>query len=74
MICPGCASVLCRVEYEGVYIEACPDCKGEWVEGNRLRCIESQREVDVAQKLASGAAPRPQRRDSLVLTQVRKGR
>ena len=39
--------MLCRVEYEGANIHTCPDCKGEWVGGDRLRAIERRREVAV---------------------------
>lgn len=42
MKCPSCKMILCRIDYEGVPICTCPECKGEFVDLNRLRLIESR--------------------------------
>jgi Zn-finger nucleic acid-binding protein len=39
MNCPRCRSVLASVDFEGVTIEACPDCKGEWLFAGELESI-----------------------------------
>lgn len=45
MKCPRCKTILCRIQYEGVPICTCPDCKGEFVDTNRLRVIEKRQGV-----------------------------
>jgi len=55
MKCPACQSGLGRIKYEGVDIETCPDCRGVWLEGSRLRCIERRREVIVDEDAAGRA-------------------
>jgi len=39
MKCPRCDCVLCTVDYEGVRVETCPECKGEWLDAGELRPI-----------------------------------
>jgi len=37
--CPRDGDVLCNIEYEGVEIETCPTCKGEWLDSDELKKI-----------------------------------
>ena len=37
MKCPRCASILYPVEYDGVQIQVCSACKGEWLASGELR-------------------------------------
>jgi Zn-finger nucleic acid-binding protein len=39
MKCPRCGSVLSAKEYDGVEIEACPGCRGEWLFAGELQKI-----------------------------------
>jgi Zn-finger nucleic acid-binding protein len=39
MQCPRCGEQLCAVDYEGVEVETCPGCKGEWLDAEELKKI-----------------------------------
>lgn len=39
MHCPRCNSILCTVEDNGVHVEVCPDCKGEWLHAGELATL-----------------------------------
>ena len=39
MRCPRCRSMLRVVEYDGVQIEVCSDCRGEWLHAEELEKI-----------------------------------
>ena len=45
MRCPHCRSTLRPLQYEGIEIETCPSCKGEWVDAKELGHIVRTREV-----------------------------
>jgi len=45
MKCPKCGSSLKPITYEGIRIEACPNCNGEWLDGDELRHVNWAREV-----------------------------
>jgi Zn-finger nucleic acid-binding protein len=54
MKCPRCSSVLCQIEYDGVNIEVCPDCKGEWLFSGELeKIVEHHDEVFTPEEIAS---------------------
>ncbi|PYK65735.1 MAG: hypothetical protein DME21_00290 [Verrucomicrobia bacterium] len=54
MKCPRCGSILCTVEYDGVMIEVCPDCKGEWLHAGELqKIVEHHDEVFTQEEIAS---------------------
>jgi Zn-finger nucleic acid-binding protein len=54
MKCPRCSSVLSPVEYDGVKIEVCPGCKGEWLYAGELqKIIEYHDEVFTSEEIAS---------------------
>jgi Zn-finger nucleic acid-binding protein len=57
MKCPRCDAVLGSVEYDGVKIEVCPDCEGEWLYAGELeKIIEHHDEVFTPAEIASLAA------------------
>ncbi len=39
MKCPKCETTLSAIVYEGVDIETCPGCEGEWLDGGELKRI-----------------------------------
>ena len=54
MKCPRCSSLLSTVEYDGVQIEVCPDCKGEWLHAGELqKIVEHHNEVFTPEEIAS---------------------
>jgi uncharacterized protein len=54
MKCPRCDSLLVAMEYDGVEVESCPGCKGEWLEAGELeKIVEHHDEVFTAEELAS---------------------
>jgi Zn-finger nucleic acid-binding protein len=54
MKCPRCNSTLSVVEDDGVKINVCPDCKGEWLPaGDLLKIVEHHNEVFTADEIAS---------------------
>lgn len=54
MKCPRCNSILQSVEYDGQTVEACPDCKGEWLAAGELQIIaEHHDEVFTPEEIAS---------------------
>ena len=44
MKCPRCSAVLQAVEYDGVTVQFCPDCKGEWLAAGELQTIAENHE------------------------------
>jgi Zn-finger nucleic acid-binding protein len=58
MQCPGCHATLRTVDYEGIKIESCPACEGEWLDAGELKHIAQAREVrfDEAERRAVAAA------------------
>ena len=59
MKCPNCQEMLCTVSYEGVEIETCPACKGEWLDagelGNIIRLREKRFNEQERQAIAKSA-------------------
>jgi Zn-finger nucleic acid-binding protein len=54
MKCPRCNSLLTSVEYDGVQIEVCGDCKGEWLHPGELqKIVRHHDEVFSVEELAS---------------------
>jgi Zn-finger nucleic acid-binding protein len=54
MKCPRCKTVLSEIKYEGVTIEVCPDCKGEWLFAGELeRIVEHHDKVFTPEEIAS---------------------
>jgi Zn-finger nucleic acid-binding protein len=54
MKCPRCASILGAVEYDGVQIEACPACQGEWLHSGELQIIvEHHEELFTPEEIAA---------------------
>ncbi|HUU97321.1 MAG TPA: zf-TFIIB domain-containing protein [Phycisphaerae bacterium] len=45
MNCPACQTGVEATTYEGVQIETCPSCGGEWLDAGELRQIAKAREV-----------------------------
>jgi Zn-finger nucleic acid-binding protein len=45
MICPNCQNVLRTLNYEGIAIETCDQCKGEWLDSAEIGKIVRIREV-----------------------------
>jgi len=39
MNCPRCYTILCTIAYEGIDVETCPDCQGEWLDAGELKKI-----------------------------------
>ena len=57
MNCPRCQFTLSAVEYDGVQIEVCHKCQGEWLQaGELLKIVEHHDEVFTAEEIASIAA------------------
>ena len=44
MQCPSCSSTLETIDYEGIKIETCPGCEGQWLDASELRHIVNVRE------------------------------
>jgi Zn-finger nucleic acid-binding protein len=54
MKCPRCDKVLSPVEYDGVTVQVCPECTGEWlVAGELQKVIEHHNEVFTREEIAS---------------------
>ena len=54
MKCPRCNSSLSSVEYDGVQIKICPECKGEWLHAGELqKILQHHDEVFRPEELAS---------------------
>jgi Zn-finger nucleic acid-binding protein len=54
MKCPRCSSALNSAEYDGVKIEVCSGCKGEWLHVGELeKIVEHHDEVFTPQEIAS---------------------
>ena len=46
MKCPNCDNSLAAITYEGIRIETCPGCEGEWLDDNSLAKIETSNYTD----------------------------
>ena len=54
MKCPRCRSVLRVVEYDGIQIEVCSDCRGEWLHAEELeKLVEHHDHVFSARDIAA---------------------
>ncbi len=54
MKCPRCGSALNSVEYDGVQIEVCTGCQGEWLHAGELqKIVEHHEEVFTPAEIAS---------------------
>ena len=54
MKCPRCSSVLTETEYDGVEIEVCSGCQGEWLFAGELqKIVEHHDEVFTPEEIAS---------------------
>lgn len=42
--CPRCTADLVTVDFEGVEIETCPVCQGEWLDADELRAVVQRAE------------------------------
>lgn len=58
MQCPSCSTTLTTIDYEGIKIETCPGCEGEWLDAGELGHIARAREVrfDEEERRAIAAA------------------
>ncbi len=57
MKCPRCDAMLRPVEYDGVQIQVCPSCGGEWLYAGELqKIVEHHDEVFTPEEIASIAA------------------
>ncbi len=45
MRCPSCSERLEEIDYEGIRIETCPKCGGEWLDATELGHVVAAREV-----------------------------
>ncbi len=45
MQCPQCGTRLETIEYEGIKVETCPGCEGEWLDDGELKHVVKTREV-----------------------------
>jgi Zn-finger nucleic acid-binding protein len=54
MRCPRCRSALSAVDHEGVVIEVCPHCKGEWLQaGELVKIVEHHAETFSPEEIGS---------------------
>jgi Zn-finger nucleic acid-binding protein len=54
MKCPRCNSILTENEYDGVNVEVCPGCEGEWLFAGELeKIVEHHDEVFTAEEIAT---------------------
>lgn len=42
--CPRCNTQMKEIDYEGVRIDTCPGCEGEWLDADELKKIVARRE------------------------------
>jgi uncharacterized protein len=66
-LCPADGSTLVAVERSGVVIDACPTCRGLWLdrgELDKLVEIEAARDEDFLNEVTGGRRERPDRKDS----------
>lgn len=58
MQCPTCSTTLTTIDYEGIKIETCPGCEGQWLDAGELGHIARAREVrfDEEERRAIAAA------------------
>lgn len=45
MQCPGCRAAMRTIEYEGIHIETCPSCGGEWLDSGELKKVVNVRQT-----------------------------
>lgn len=60
MNCPNCQEPLTPMTYEGITIESCPGCEGEWLDPGELKHVVTTRDVlfDEEERRAIAAAAR----------------
>ncbi len=72
MNCPQCKAELETIAYEGIQIETCPSCHGEWLDDSELghvvrtrekRFTEDERRAVAAAKRITGIKPKDVDRD-----------
>ena len=51
MQCPRCQTELETINYEGVEIETCPDCEGEWLDQGELATIVKKQEASFPEEM-----------------------
>lgn len=58
MKCPNCGETLREIDYEGIRIETCSSCGGEWLDSGELGHVVAAREVrfDEGERRAVAAA------------------
>lgn len=56
MNCPNCGTPLVRTAYEGIAIDGCSRCRGEWLDSEELGKITRLREVKFDPQLRRAAA------------------
>ncbi len=47
MICPDCQSALLQVDFHGVKIDECPQCRGRWFDRDELRKAKDRTDEDL---------------------------
>lgn len=45
MKCPACQQSLVGIDYQGVHIETCPACGGDWLDASQLKSIVTARQT-----------------------------
>ena len=45
MKCPNCGGRLRAIEYEGIHLETCDSCQGEWLDAEELKQVVKARQV-----------------------------
>jgi Zn-finger nucleic acid-binding protein len=54
MKCPRCGSILTAVVFDDETVEACPGCKGEWLQAGELqKLVEHHNEIFTPEEIAS---------------------
>lgn len=44
MLCPRCENELEEIVYEGIIVDTCPNCQGEWLDKGEILLINKARE------------------------------
>jgi Zn-finger nucleic acid-binding protein len=61
MQCPKCHAPLCAIDCQGVEIQTCPDCGGDWLDAGELAHIA---EVQRCGMYGGGAGGQDYRREA----------
>jgi Zn-finger nucleic acid-binding protein len=56
MDCPNCHQGLQGVDYQGVHIETCPACGGDWLDAGELQNIVTARQIRFSEKECEAVA------------------